>query len=380
MERLLERLDSIQNQILSLYERDSVELEDQILLWSLIRKENVIWHVLRKEGHTKVGGRSVPSLASSEASAKAAIELQLKLESLNESPYAREGWSLQETSQERYLSEPNRTFKKLGQPVTLIFDNDPDNATEVVQWKYVYYQKPDDTWYKATGGIDELGIYYTDHEGVRRYYVDFQTEAQNYSNTGQVTYRIGSALGSVPEPVTVTDSAPQQDADKRRAPPLRRRNSETGEASPAQRRRGRYTRRASPPSGRQRGQETPVRRRQRGTTAGSAGDASEGPDQRPRVLREKTPGSAERRRGHFLVGAKGPVNSLRCLRYKWKRHRSDILYLGTTFTWTEPDGTERCGSGRFLCAFQNERTRERFLATVIPPKNIGLFRAEAESL
>lgn len=382
MERLLERLDSIENQILSLYEKDSVELEDHILLWKLIRQENVIWHVLRREGHTKVGGRTVPSLVSSEANAKFAIEMQLVLESLNESPYAQEGWSLQETSRERYLTEPSRKLKKIGRPVTLEFDHDPENVTEVVLWDWVYYQKPDDKWYKARGGVDDLGLYYVDHEGTRKYYVEFATEAENFSNTGEVTYRMGSALASIPEPVTVTDSAPQQNAsrDSTSVPARRRRNAETGEATPAKRRRGGYKRRSSPPTGGERRQTTPVRGNRRGPTAGTGGQSPQGSRGGSGALQQQTPGTAAERRGHYLVGAKGPVNSLRCLRYKWKKHRQDIQYLGTTFTWTEPDGTERCGSGRFLCAFASERMRDRFLQSVQPPKNIGLFRAFSEAL
>lgn len=384
MERLLERLDYIQEQILTLYEKDSVDLEDHIRLWNLLRRENAIWYVLRQEGHARVGGRAVPAMTVSEANAKFAIEMQIKLESLKASPYAAEGWSLQETTKERYLAEPSRTFKKLGQPVTLMFDNDPENLTEVVLWKWVYYITPTDEWYKARGGIDDTGIYYIDHESVKMYYVRFDMEAENFSETGTVTYRLGSALVNVPEPVTVTDSSSTRERTPKVLRPQgsrRRRNEETGEpVTPApKRRRGAYGRRSSPKAQR-RTAASPVSRGNGGSSDFTSGESDEGHRVRHRALRKKTAGVAPAE-GHYLVGAKGPVNSLRCLRYKWKnKYSGDIMYLGTTFTWTESDGTERCGSGRFFCAFSNETKREKFLKSVKIPKNIGLFRAHAEKL
>ncbi|UJQ88228.1 E2 protein [Eumops bonariensis papillomavirus type 1] len=404
MEKLLQRLDSIQEEILTLYERDSKDLKDHIKLWSLLRRESAIWYILRREGFSTVGGRVVPSIQSSESSAKIAIEIQLSLESLLRSRYGSEKWSLQEISKERYLAEPPRIFKKGGQPVTIMFDDDPQNITEVVSWNYLYIPGDNDTWVKTKGEIDDEGLFYRDSAGAKVYYISFEAEAQNFSETGAVSYRLGSALATI-EPVDITDSSSQsrdqnpdprqQRPTARRAPSsssssgrrtrVRGRSSETGEDTARKRRRLQRRSSPPPPSGKQprpsTGEpQTPVRggrsgRRSPGDTPESTPKGHRG---RSKPLQKET---AATQRGYYLVAAKGPVNSLRCLRYRWrKRYETKFMYLSTSFNWTHPHGTERCGSSRFMLAFDNESKRDQFMRSVPVPKNIGLFKAWAEKL
>lgn len=412
MEKLLQRLDSIQESILTLYEKDSKQLSAHIELWGLLRRESAIWHILRREGYSTVAGRVVPSLQSSESSAKLAIEIQLLLESLLRSPYGKEHWSLQDVSKERYLSEPPRIFKKGGHPVTLEFDDDPENLTEVVLWDHLYIPGENDAWFKTSGQVDEEGLFYHDAAGNKVYYVSFETEAQNFSETGIVRYRLGSALATI-EPVDITDSSqrirdpihrnPRQSKTTRRAPkssssssgiPSQRgRNSETGEALTPRRQRRKLLRRSSPPppakrqspqkqqSPQQASPQTPAvrgRRRGRGSPGETPRATPEGHRRRSQALQKE---AAAPQRGYYLVGAKGPVNSLRCLRYRWRRKYDKYFqFLSTSYNWTRPQGTERCGASRFMLAFETESRREQFLKIVQVPRNVGLFKGWSEKL
>ncbi|UBK24602.1 E2 [Eptesicus regulus papillomavirus] len=182
---LSSRLDSIQDQILSLYERDSDDLRDQIKFWELTRKENVLLHYARKQGLRTLSQQPVPSLASSESKAREAIEMTIVLTSLANSPYGREPWTMQECSRERLLAAPPYCMKKGGGPVQVMFDNDAENVVEHTSWDTIYYQDEDDQWRKVQGQVDLDGLFYTQEDGLKVYYVSFKDEANKYSQTGK---------------------------------------------------------------------------------------------------------------------------------------------------------------------------------------------------
>ena len=112
MESLTERFDAVQENLLELYESGSDNIEDQILYWNLMRKEGVLFYYARQKGITRLGLQHVPSLAVSEFKAKQAIMMTLQLESLKNSEYGSEKWTMQDTSLELYNTEPQHTFKK----------------------------------------------------------------------------------------------------------------------------------------------------------------------------------------------------------------------------------------------------------------------------
>lgn len=404
MEKLLARLGSIEEKILDLYEKDSKKLSDHIELWTLIRREHALWHVLRQEGYSRVGGRVVPSLAASESQAKFAIEMTLTLESLQKSQYGQEEWTLAETSRERFLSEPSRTFKKMGSHLTIMFDDDPNNLTEVVVWKWVYHLTDNNSWHKARGGHDDIGVYYEDVQGNKVYFISFAEEATNFSETGTYEVTLGSALERVhDEPDSLTGrSSPQPNTRIRsRSSPRKKvpRHSssstsgqgfqkdphpETGEITPRQR------------GGRPQQQgkhNTPTRRRRVLRGSRTSTPVHPGARRSPRKSPESTPGrhragsgSLQKKgeashKGYHLVCLRGPANSLRCTRYKLrKKYQSLIHYMGTSFTWTETSGASKCGSARCLIAFKTLEDREHFMKVVVKPKNIGMCRGYLDQL
>nr|UUA80626.1 E2 [Erethizon dorsatum papillomavirus 1]WCD67583.1 E2 protein [Erethizon dorsatum papillomavirus 1] len=381
MERLQHRLDYTQEKILTLYEKDSTDINDHISLWMAVRHENVLFHTMRKRGIVRVMGRSIPSLQASEKSAKDAIMMQLQLEDLAKSPYGLEPWSLSETTLERYLAPPRETFKKGGVHVNVTFDNEESNSAEYVMWTYIYVTDENGDWHKTQGGVDRTGIYYIGVDGSHIYYVYFEDEAAQHSRTGQYTVNSDQ---DVSDPVINTDSS---------------RNRETGEETP--RRRGTYLRRSSPaaparPTPPQRSRQrkrspagpttntTPETRptllsaRNRRSRSGRSPSATGGRHQARHRSSAERPGPTPQ---FYLIGCRGPVNTLRCYRFKLKkRPNPDITYISTTFNWTAPQGTDRCGSGRFLIAFTSKEHRDEFYVAARPPPNIGLFKGECETI
>ena len=106
MESLTERFDAVQENLLELFESGSDNIEDQILYWNLMRKEGILLYYARQKGISRLGLQHVPSLAVSEFKAKQAIMMTLQLESLKNSEFGREKWTLQDTSLELYNTEP----------------------------------------------------------------------------------------------------------------------------------------------------------------------------------------------------------------------------------------------------------------------------------
>lgn len=394
MENLSSRLDLLQEQLMNLYEQDSKLIEDQIKQWNLIRQEQVLFHFARKNGVMRIGLQAVPSLASSQEKAKTAIEMVLHLESLKDSPYGTEDWSLQDTSRELFLAPPAGTFKKSGSTLEVTYDNNPDNQTRHTIWNHVYYQNGDDVWRKVSSGVDAVGVYYLEHDGYKNYYVLFAEEASKYSTTGQyaVNYRgkrFTNVMSSTSSPRAA--GAPAIHSDY---PTLS--ESDTAQQSTSIN----YT--ELPGQGetsqvRQRQQKTPVRRRpygRRRSRSPRGGGRREG-ESTP----SRTPGSVPSARdvgsihttpqkGHSsrlrrllqeawdppVVCVKGGANQLKCLRYRLKASTQvDFDSISTTWHWTDRKNTERIGSARMLVKFIDEAQREKFLERVALPRSVSVF-------
>lgn len=183
MTDLQDRLDSIQDQILDLYEKNSTDLSDHEKFYLLSRREHAILFLARQKG-TKLS-MPLPSLAASKSRARDAIEMSLLVGSLKNSPFGSETWSLQEVSRERLNAPPAQTFKKGGGPVQVQFGDNPENVMEYTVWDFVYYQDDNEQWFKASGGVDLDGIYYTDAADEKVYFISFSEEAEKFHTPGK---------------------------------------------------------------------------------------------------------------------------------------------------------------------------------------------------
>ncbi|ALO65144.1 E2 [Rattus norvegicus papillomavirus 3] len=183
MESLCSRLSAVQEELMCIYEEGDRTLATQVRHWQLIRQEQVLLHAARQQGHTRIGMQAVPSLAASQANAKNAIEMHLLLQSLLQSPYAKEPWTLSETSRDLYLAPPSHTLKKSGQTIEVLFDGDENNSMQYTKWLQVFYTDDRGMWKRVPSVCDATGIFF-DRNGHREYYVRFEKEAMRFSVTG----------------------------------------------------------------------------------------------------------------------------------------------------------------------------------------------------
>ncbi|ANZ90233.1 E2 protein [Bos taurus papillomavirus 16] len=179
METLLARLDALQEQLLTLYESDSKDIDDQIKHWSLLRQEYVLQHFARKHSISRLGMQTVLPLQVSQHKAKEAIEMVMYLESLKNSTFAVEPWTLTDTSREMFIIPPKNCFKKGGTTVDVWYDCLQANSMHYTAWSYIYYET-ESGWIKAEGQVDYNGCYYEDGN-TRIYYTRFEDDAQRYS-------------------------------------------------------------------------------------------------------------------------------------------------------------------------------------------------------
>lgn len=424
------RLNSIQNQILDLYEKRSTNLEDHITLWNLIRKENALFYFAKTQGLSRLGIQTLPSRVSSQSSAKDAIRQVLYLQSLKDSRYGGEPWTLQETSKERLTTEPEYCFKKGGMQVDVMFDQDPENVARYTLWTSIYFQDARDRWVKAPGRADHSGLYYVDEEGNRLYYVDFAEEAMKFSSTAYWTV---SHNGSLILPGTSAISAPQPaDSTTEETPASTPDSSEVGEPYPtstvwvagleAQGSEAGGQRTSTPRPARP---QTP----RQGRGGGGGGPGGGGgrrlfgrPGVSGRVLRRgggrhsprsqrvvarpgaagrapsaeevgkstKTVEGASRSRLERLLkeavdppflGLKGEPNILKCVRYRLKgQHKQYFDKISTTWQWTAANCNNRCGDGRVLVLFKDEEQRAMFLERVKLPQSVKVFAGSAAGI
>lgn len=366
MENIGQALDSVQEELLTHYEKDSKDLKDQIEHWKLNRRENALLFLARKNGVTRIGMKPVPPMSVSQQRAKQAIEQQLLCESLLSSDYGRESWSLQDTSRETLLTDPELCFKKHGQSVEVKFDNDPTNVSSYVLWKDIYHQTDSDTWRKTHGMVDQHGIYYKDEHGLKVYYVSFRDEAAKYGTTGM--YEVNKLTSNVPTSAGARDASPP--------------GPTSGPSTPRQK--------PQTPKRRQRPIRltTPRSRHRLGGRREGESLTPPNPEEVGR-LTQTTPKGPGSRLGRLLLDArdppililKGEANPLKCLRYRLKaKHSSFFLRVSTTFYWTSATGPDRWGKARMIVTFKSEEQRASFLSQVSLPKSVRYYKGSLDEL
>lgn len=424
MDPLAARFDALQEDLMQIYERGDATLDAQIKHWELIRHEQATYFVARRQGISRLGLYPVPSAAVSEARAKQAIEMHLLLQSLKKSVYAGERWTLLETSYEHFMASPTRTLKKGPSQVTVIYDNNAENAMTYTLWKYVYVLDTNDMWHKLTSDVDYYGVFYTDLDNQRVYYVSFGTDAEQYSGSGQWTVHYANKTFSAP----VTSSAggrsgseeeqasqgSRQLAARRQSQSHRRnrsRRSRTPQTrSPRSRSRSQTRSRSrsrSQSSSSDTGYRSTSRQRYRGRgfrRGDSTGEHPESEEESGRHLagppgplgrraaetsgppgRQRTPRVAQLLKDAEdppVLLLRGPANTLKGFRRKARLKYSDLYTcMSTAFSWVSGTCTERLGTcQRMLVAFSCETQRTRFLSNVHIPRSVTFVKGSFDGL
>ncbi|AUT11892.1 E2 [Leptonychotes weddellii papillomavirus 2] len=390
MATLRERLASLQETLSELYEKDSTELQDQITFWDLTRQENLLMHYGKKRGLHSIGLQTLPASQVSEINTKHAIMMKLVLTSLSKSPYAKDPWTMRESSYELYMADPSYTLKKKPVSVEVFFDNDPENYYPYTLWQEVYYEDEDNQWYKGRGGSDDTGLFYVDHRGRKVYYVKFEEDAARYGTTGQWEVRnkqTVSALSSKPPWGDISSSSPEHgespglgDASTSETPRKRQRERQVrfGGDSAANNRGKR----------RRQGERSPQTRSQRtnGDIA-SGGPAFISPDEvgsRDRTVGRGLQTRLSRLQEEALdppvILLKGCARNLKSFR---NRHRDVALKFhaqtSSVFKWLGDTSGKR-NQSRMLLAFDNEENRTKYVMSVSFPKGTRFAYGNLNSL
>nr|AYA93761.2 MAG: E2 protein [Human papillomavirus] len=281
MEALSDRFNVLQDKLMTIYERASELLADQIEHWNLLRQEQVLFHYARKRGVLRLGYQPVPTLTISEAKAKEAIAMVLHLQALQKSPYKDEKWTLVDTSVETFRTPPENCFKKGPKTIEIVYDGNPDNTMLYTIWTFIYFEDDEGSWQKTEGQLDYHGAYYLDGMN-KQYYIRFAQDARRFSETGEWEVKfnnetlfapVTSSTNSEEErdrPALASDPGSLSQISRRLSPvPVQRK-------SPTKRR---YGRKDSSPTTTSRGiqrrpKASPRRSRSRsGSRSGSQGDA-----------------------------------------------------------------------------------------------------------
>lgn len=429
MEALAARFDALQEDLMAIYETGPQTLETQIKHWQLIRHEQAMYYVARRQGINRLGMYPVPPSSVSEQRAKQAIEMHLHLSSLSRSPYAHERWTLPETSYETFMASPQKTFKKKGVQVTVVYDNNNANAMVYTVYKDLYVQDDNDMWHKLHSDVDYYGVYYTDLEGQRIYYQTFADDAEQYSESGQWKVLFENKTFSAPVTSSVssgrTSGGPRgskegedSEASSSSTPATRSRKS----PRPASRRLIRGDRRrsrsrsrssrsrssSSSRSHRNRGEPQHSPRFVRGGGRGRRGDSTgadtdseeESGGHSPGTARPlgrgagETSSPAHRRRTPRIVQLlkdandppvlllQGPANTLKGFRRKSRmRYASLYMCMSTAFSWVSGTCTKRLGPNqRMLVAFCDESQRTKFLSVVQLPRSVSFVKGFLDGL
>lgn len=428
---LSQHFDALQDQILSIYEEESTDLATQLRHWQLVRRSMAIMYYARKHGIKRLGLQPTPAMSVSEAEGKKAIEMTLLISSLMESPFANESWTLQDTSAELVLyTAPQRTFKKLPYTVDVLFDNDPENVMQYINYTLIYTRDENEFWYKTEGKTDYNGLYFEDADGNKAYFKLFATDAQTYGTTGQWTVHVndrilsppasssrpsaGSSTGIIiidsdeestaPAEAPYTDNGdqevnriqssqqPPQEAAGRGGGP-----AERPEEAGVRRQRQQQGERRSPPVKRAKADSSSSERRRgaRGGGTGSGGGRGRG----GRGGESPVPASSVGERHHTvterhlsklarlqaeardppIISVKGPPNCLKCWRYRLKRHSDLYQDSSTVFKWILKNA-HGASSGHMLISFKSISQRQSFMSIVTIPKHCSVSFGNLDAL
>lgn len=361
METLARRLDMCQEQLLELYEKDSKTLKDHVLHWKYIRYECALYYKARESGIKHLGHQVVPQLEVSRQKAYLAIELQMSLEALLQTEYSLEPWTLQDTSQEVWLTEPQKCFKKRGQTVEVRYDCNPANAMHYTLWSDIYVPY-NSTWLKVSGHVDYEGLSYTVC-GQKQYYVEFHKEAQTYGETGQWNVVMGSNViyspASVSSTVSEVSSVASTESDTRPATTVP--DSTCTQKADCQEQ--------APPRKRVRfdPHTTPIADLARTVGRGSV-DSSDS-----RLVPKHTD---HHPRGHNrgshttpIIQLQGEANALKCFRYRLNKHKHLFADVSSTWRWTT-ECNNKNNTALITLTYISEQQRADFLSRVKIPVTI----------
>lgn len=393
MEWLTERFNAVQDTLMTLIEQGAEDLDSQITYWNTVRKENVYMYYARKENLTHLGLQPLPVTTVSEYKAKQAIQMVLLLESLKKSPYAKEAWTLQNTSAELLNTQPKNCFKKHPYTVHVWFDDDRNNSFPYVNWDAIYYQDNQENWHKVPGLVDYNGLYYNEVGGDQVYFALFDADAQKYGHTGKWSVHFkhetlslissskqSSSFSGKTTTVSTTakDPVPTEESPRRLQRPEV--GSSTGEKTTLRRRRRQQGESTSE------GEPTSSKRRRRGGGGGGADRSGVSPEavgsrhrsvagshlSRLELLKEEA-------RDPPIIIITGPPNTLKCWRYrKGKSDASWCLAVSTIFQWVGSSSTNN--QARMLVAFRNNYEREQFIKYVHLPKHASYAFGQLDRL
>lgn len=366
---------------MTLIEQESTDLRDHIKYWDSVRLENLLAYYSRKEGYTHLGLQPLPALTVSEYKCKEAIKMKLLLESLKDSRYGHEPWTLSEVSAEIINTNPKNAFKKKAFTVTVFFDNDQSNSFPYICWDHIYYQDEKSEWQKVAGQVDINGLYFREVTGDITYFTLFQPDAERYGQTGQwsVTYKNHTLSTSVTSSSrTASDlenRPPTHPISSPKTPRKRRRQTDedTTRESPTStssglRFRRRRTEQGEPTTDGHNTRSTPRRRRAAVGSAVSPEEVGSGTRSVPRTGLTRNQRLQAEARDPTLILLQGCANSLKCFRYRCS-HKHSHLYLAasTVFAWMY-NSNEKSAEGRMLIAFSSNTQRDVFLKSVTIPK------------
>nr|AYA94050.1 MAG: E2 protein [Human papillomavirus] len=382
------RLDALQEALLSLIEASPTDLDSQIKYYELQRKESVLKYYCRKEGITNLGLHPLPALKVSEYNAKVAIEMTIVLKSLKKSSYAKELWTMNDTSADLFKSPPRNCFKKGSFEVDVWFDNDQNNSFPYINWEDIYYQDDKEIWHKVKGETDYNGCFFREVNGDVTYFLLFEKDSHRYGSTGQWTVNVKNEQISLPitsfarrsaalSSQTSGDEQPSTSRNttsntKARGAPESVAETEPGPSNRTSiRRRQRGRRKRESPAKRQRrvgfsGAPTPeeVGRSHRSVTG-------TGHSRLERLQAEA--------RDPAVILVRGPANRLKCWRYRCNSKKFQFsVTISTVWKWVQDSHSDI--DGRMLIAFDSKHHRDVFLKTVQLPKGASISLGNLDAL
>ncbi|CRH63685.1 E2 (early) protein%2C N terminal [Chlamydia trachomatis] len=353
METLCQRLNVCQEKILDCYELDSNKLSDQINYWKLVRYESAMFYKAREIDLKTVNHQVVPACGVSKEKACQAIEMHMALESLNNSEYNTEPWTMRDTCYELWCVAPKHCFKKQGVTVTVIFDGNKDNTMDYINWKCIYYST-DSGWVKTCGKVDYTGIYYK-HVCNKEYYVEFEKEAKKYGASKWEVHVYGEVI-TCPEYVSSTCSDPLPTA----TPVEQLSNTHSTNCiatsvatTEAQTQHKRKRQRHSEPDSSTVTTPLSVDCANHQIYCGSGGPHIGGHQSATQTA--------------YIVHLKGDTNSLKCLRYRFTKHKGLFKEVSSTWHWTSD--TKK---GIVTITFESRQQRETFIKTVKIPQSVSV--------
>lgn len=359
-------------------------MSEQLRYWTLAKKIALIEHHARQNKYKSLGLHPIPALQVSEHNAKAAIKMLILLRALEQSPYSREQWTLQDTNKELVLdTTPKDTFKKQPFMVEVQYGENVDDTVIYTQWQHIYYMDLDSNIDKTEGIVDINGLCYDDKYGERVYFKLFAEEATQFgTNIWTVRYK-NTTISSV-----VSSSTDIRSGSRRYSPATTAIDTSAGETT-------RGTGGAADTQERPSSTTTETaRRRRRRRRSGEQGEST--PTKRSRLGTAPTPGEVGQ--GHTTVPATGlgrlgrlqaeardppalivtgPANGLKCWRYRLKKYSGLFQDCSTVWKWVTATSTE---AHKMLVVFRSEAQRHTFVQSVKLPKTCTFVYASIEAL